>query len=296
MLDIATQIDRGLLVCPRTRQPLTMEGDRLVTRDGSHAYPFEAGVPILVADQRAHARYTEGNAGAMVQEYRSRPRTSLLRRWFQGLRRLGGDHRSPASERAFEEVIARQSANALCVSIGGGPQRAHPNLVNLNIGAFENVDVVGDAYSLPWADGCVDAIHCEAVLEHLEHPDRAVKEMFRVSKPGGEVFAATPFLQAYHAYPGHFQNFTVEGHDALFRRAGFAVVSSGACVGPTFALTDLAALYLRHYAPRRLLGRALQAAVMLLAVPFRLLDRAIHRSPAAHTLASTVFTRARRSG
>ena len=295
MLDVAAQIERGLLVCPRTHQPLTVENGRLVTRDGSHAYPFEAGVPRLVADQGAHARYTEGNAGAMVREYRSRPRTSLPRRLFQRLRRLGGDHRSPASAKAFEEVIARKSADALCVSIGGGPQRVHPNLVNLNVGAFENVDVVGDAYSLPWADGCVDAIHCEAVLEHLERPDRAVEEMFRVLEPGGEVFAATPFLQAYHAYPGHFQNFTAEGHDALFRRAGFEVVASGACVGPTFALTDLMALYTRLYVPSHLLGRLLQAAVLLLASPFRLLDRAIHRAPDAHVLASTVFTRARKA-
>jgi predicted SAM-dependent methyltransferase len=35
-------------------------------------------------------------------------------------------------------------------------------------GPFANVDVVADAYALPYATGSVDAVHCEAVLEHLE--------------------------------------------------------------------------------------------------------------------------------
>ena len=109
----------------------------------------------------------------------------------------------------------------------------------MNIGLFANVDVVADGYRLPYCDESVDACHCEAVLEHLEDPARAVAEMFRVLRPGGSVFAATPFLQVFHAYPDHFQNFTVEGHRRLFERAGFTVLSAGPCVGPTFAIADL---------------------------------------------------------
>ena len=58
--------------------------------------------------------------------------------------------------------------------------REHPSLVNVNIGPFPNVDVVADAHHLPYADASVDAIFCEAVLEHLAQPHEAVKEMFRV--------------------------------------------------------------------------------------------------------------------
>jgi ubiquinone/menaquinone biosynthesis C-methylase UbiE len=76
----------------------------------------------------------------------------------------------------------------------------------------------------------VAGLHCEAVLEHLEFPDVAVGEMFRVLRPGGLVFAATPFLQSYHGYPDHFQNFTLHGHQRLFERAGFSILQSGTCV------------------------------------------------------------------
>lgn len=293
MLDIPTQIERGLLVCPRTRQRLRIEGSRLITQDGLLSYPYEDGVPVLVDDPVRHGGYRAGAGEAMYSEYRSRG-SGFLRRAFRRLRESGGDHRSPAAATAFEEVVGRRRREELCVSVGGGPRRVHPNLVNLNLDRFENVDVVGDAYALPYADASVDAVHCEAVLEHLEFPDRAVAEMYRVLRPGGEVFAATPFLQAYHAYPRHYQNFTREGHDRLFERAGFEVVSSGACVGPTFALTDLTALYLRHYAPTALLGKALQAFATTIGLALRPIDRWLHLSAHAHVLASTVFARLRK--
>jgi SAM-dependent methyltransferase len=140
----------------------------------------------------------------------------------------------------------------------------------------------------------VDAIHCEAVLEHLERPDDAVAEMWRVLRESGEVFAATPFLQAFHAYPNHFQNFTAVGHRRLFERAGFEVRAAGTCVGPTFALLDLAAVYLRAFVPTWFLSRTLWASARLLLVPARALDRRLERSTDAHVLASTVFAHLRK--
>ena len=128
--------------------------------------------------------------------------------------------------------------------------REHPSLVNVNIGPFPNVDVVADAHHLPYADASVDAIFCEAVLEHLAQPHEAVKEMFRVCRSGASVYANTPFMQAYHGYPNHFQNFTLSGHEQLFANAGFHVRESGTAVGPVFTLFDLGARFISEYSPR----------------------------------------------
>lgn len=230
----------------------------------------------------------------MAEEYlRSRPPSRVLAA-IDRFVRARGDHRSPGSVAAFDQVIAQAPDGALCVSIGGGPTRIHPRLINLNIAPFVNVDVVGTAYALPWADGAVDRIHVEAVLEHLEHPETAVAEMHRVLRPGGEVFAATPFLQGFHAYPNHFQNFTRVGHDRLFERAGFEVVDSGACVGPVFALTDLVASFFRHHLPGRVLSRGLERLTLLASLLVRPLDRLLHRKPGADLLASSVYARLRK--
>lgn len=288
MLSVLDQIAQGRLVSPRSHRSLRVEGEWLVSEEGE-AFPFLGGVPRLLPDAARQQAYRAEAEGRMIAEYAGAPaRRSLLRR-VDALLASASDHRSADSIAAFDRVARRGEGGGLCLSIGGGPRRIDPRLVNLNLDAFENVDVVADAYALPYADDSVDAIHCEAVLEHLEHPENAVREMFRVLPRGGEVFAATPFLQAFHAYPNHFQNFTLEGHDRLFRRHGFEVLASGACVGPTFALTDLAIRYVRDVLPAGRLGRALAKIAGIGALLVRPLDRRLLRRPQAHFLASTVY-------
>lgn len=70
-----------------------------------------------------------------------------------------------------------------------------------------NPDIVGDIHDLPLEDNSIDAIICNAVLEHVEEPQKAVKEMYRVLKPGGYCFIYTPFLFYYHAMPGYYKDF-----------------------------------------------------------------------------------------
>jgi SAM-dependent methyltransferase len=137
-------------------------------------------------------------------------------------------------------------------------------------------------------------VHCEAVLEHLEFPGDAVAEMFRVLRPGGIVYAATPFLQPYHGYPDHYQNFTLRGHTRLFERAGFTLLDAGACVGPTFALIDLAANYARELTPTRLLSRGLEKIVRAAGGAVRLLDLRLRHHANAEKLSSSTFVLARR--
>jgi SAM-dependent methyltransferase len=211
------------------------------------------------------------------------------------LAKLSGDHRSAASGVALWRVMETSGKSLACISIGGGPTRAHPRLKNLNLELLPNVDIVADAHLLPFRGGSLSAIHCEAVLEHLEYPDVAVGEMWRVLEPGGQIFAATPFLQAFHGYPSHYQNFTLVGHRRLFERAGFEVLDAGVCVGPTVALTDLAFEYLRELGPGPVVRRFLAWGVRLLLFPLRLVDRRANRRPNAHTVASTTFVHGRKS-
>lgn len=294
MLPIPEQLTQGRLVCPVSRQRLLASGEGLVTIDGERTYPVRGGVPILIADVEGQARYRQEAEGRMYEEYLpSRP--SWAKRVLAPLIKPRNDYRSSAADKAFLAVTAAQPPDSLCLSIGGGPGRPHESLTNLNIDLFPNVDVVGDAYALPYADGSVDAVHCEAVLEHLAEPARALAEMRRVLRPGGLGYFATPFLQAYHAYPNHYQNYTLEGHNHLLRSGGFRVLDAGTCVGPTFMILDLLSLYLRHCIPSKPLARAASAATLLLTRPLRPLDRWINRTPQASVLASTVYALAERS-
>src|SRR6478672_3807872 len=46
-------------------------------------------------------------------------------------------------------------------------------------------DIVGDIHNLPFADESIDAVICLAVLEHVEDPIKAMKEIYRVLKKDG---------------------------------------------------------------------------------------------------------------
>ena len=46
---------------------------------------------------------------------------------------------------------------------------------------------VGDVYALPFADGSFDVVHAHQLLQHLTDPIAALRELKRVTRPGGIV-------------------------------------------------------------------------------------------------------------
>lgn len=203
--------------------------------------------------------------------------------------RFRQDYRTEACRAAAARVLAICDAGGRVLGLGGGPLSVHAKIINLNIEAFENVALVGDAHKLPLASDSIDGVHCEAVFEHLRDPADAAAEMFRVMKPGALAYVCTPFMQAYHGYPSHFQNFTLAGHRHLFERAGFEVLEAGIGVGPSEAISGAVASFLSLYAPRlvRWPLRAMWFGFSTLFV--RPLDHWLGQRENAHMLASTTY-------
>lgn len=54
------------------------------------------------------------------------------------------------------------------------------------------VFMMGDAYRLPFRDGAFDAVICSEVLEHLHQYPKALAEIMRVLKPGGDFVPTVP--------------------------------------------------------------------------------------------------------
>jgi uncharacterized protein YbaR (Trm112 family)/SAM-dependent methyltransferase len=295
IMEVIHQIEQGIIVCPVTGERLRMteKSDWLVTVSGTRQYPVTPqGVPVLLpSSQRVEVDIRSSER--MLREY-SPQYLAGRHRWFNRLKAfLTQDYRSPDSRRAFEATFAGLTEADVCLSVGGGPQRPHPLLTNLNIAPFPNVDVVGDAHLLPYAPESIQAIYCDAVLEHLPDPGTAVKEMYRVSKRGRKAYVSTPFLQAYHGYPHHYQNFTLTGHQSLFNRQGFSIEAAGTCVGPTWVVVNMVGTYIRSYFPVPL-NYVLGKLWGLFGVLVRPLDVFVNRHEQAYVMASTTYLVARK--
>lgn len=121
------------------------------------------------------------------------------------------------------EAMLRDHPGGLFLDCGAGLRHTlHPNVVNYEIVPYSSTDVVGVGEKLPFADATFDGVLSVAVLEHVRDPFRCAAELTRVLKPGGELFAAVPFLQPLHGYPHHYYNMTRDGLRNLF--AGLEVV------------------------------------------------------------------------
>jgi len=55
--------------------------------------------------------------------------------------------------------------------------------------------------ALPYADGTFDAVFMHAVLQHVDEPERVVRELFRVMKPGGVIGVADADFDGFIHWP-----------------------------------------------------------------------------------------------
>jgi SAM-dependent methyltransferase len=92
----------------------------------------------------------------------------------------------------------------------------YSNVVNFEIAPYDTTDVLGVGEHLPFKDNSFDFVISVAVLEHVRNPAKCASELYRVLRPGGEMFVAVPFLQPYHGYPHHYYNMTKPGLRNLF--------------------------------------------------------------------------------
>ena len=87
------------------------------------------------------------------------------------------------------------------------------------------------AEQLPFADGAYDMIQCMEVLEHLQHPERALAEFHRVARKGAHLIISVPHPPEWFRNEGH----VVEGYRAseirkLMNDAGWRVVHVECCM------------------------------------------------------------------
>jgi SAM-dependent methyltransferase len=101
---------------------------------------------------------------------------------------------------------------------------------------------VGDVRDLPFADGSFDAVYSMGTIEHFDDTARAVREIWRVLRPGGRAIIGVPnrhdpflrpllatLLQALGLYGyGYEKSYSRKSLRRMLQRAGFTVAAETA--------------------------------------------------------------------
>ena len=124
-------------------------------------------------------------------------------------------------------LVEHDGLSKTCLAISGSSRLASV----LGLKAARIVDAHYPEHtmlSLGFPDAAFDFCVSDQVLEHVEgNPFDAVRESFRVVRPGGFVVHTTCLLNPVHREPGDFWRFTPEALALLCRRAGGTVIEVG---------------------------------------------------------------------
>jgi SAM-dependent methyltransferase len=284
----AAAIDTLPLQCVYCRADLApvLSEDRLLCTSPrcGREYPILDGTPVILHDERSVFRtdefvaaprttYAGGQVWAkriaawLPSNSRNVCRTGALRRLAELLRPV---------DRPRVLVVGKGDGGLAYGEVGELPD---VQIVEVDVSLEGRPALVCDGHDLPFPAENFDLVICEAVLEHVFDPVRCVAEIHRVLRPGGLVFATTPFMQQVHMGPYDFMRFTRSGHRALFGR--FDEIDCGIATGPASVLVWSVEYFALSWFKGVAVRRFVKGATRLLFGWLTLLDAVLARRPAA---------------
>jgi SAM-dependent methyltransferase len=171
------------------------------------------------------------------------------------------------ARRAHEELGPYRLLDIGCGQKPYAPLFAPYASAYVGVDPVENphAELRGTIEDLPVEDGAYDVVLCSQVLEHCDDPAQAVRELARVTAPGGRVLLSTHGVMMYHPSPADYWRWTHAGLERLFRtNADWASVTVMPASGTTACIAMLISLSVDLLAQRlhaRRLTRPLVAGI-----------------------------------
>jgi SAM-dependent methyltransferase len=179
----------------------------------------------------------------------------------------------------------------LSLNIGSSEKFVYPRTVNLDIGPYKNVDIIADGKDLPFKDDVFELVIIDNVFEHVDEPEKIIKEAYRVLKKNGRIHVVIPFVYVFHGSPDDYGRYTLHGLRKRLELAGFKIEKSGLYAGPSSTISQMLRYYLAllfSFNNDFLFSAGLNFFGWL-TFPIKYFDKILIRYKKAHLMGSVVY-------
>lgn len=201
-----------------------------------------------------------------------------------------------AYRKSTKRLLRKYDREHVILNIGSGPTyfNNRQDIINVDFYQYNEVDIVADITDLPIKDGKIDFIINIAVLEHVEKSHAAIREMFRILKPGGEVLCYVPFIVPFHGAPQDFHRWTRLGMEKLFSK--FEILEIGIGCGPTSGLLWIFQEWIAILFSfgSKILHDVILLLLLIVTMPLKVIDIILVKFPHAEKIASGFYIIARK--
>lgn len=231
-----------LIQCPSCNSKVKFNSEiKCINKDCEMVFPVVDGVPILFDPEKSIFKVED-----LVRNKDTYLRST--RNWFIRVvdsltPNISVNIKANRNFKKLSEHLLRKSENPKVLVLGGGIlgkgigkllSNSSINILETDIVIAPRTMVSVDAHCIPFKNDSFDCVIAQAMLEHVVDPYLCVKEIHRVLRCDGLVYAETAFMQQVHGGRYDFTRFTRLGHRRLF--AGFDEIESGAVCGTAMAL------------------------------------------------------------
>ena len=214
--------------------------------------PAEGG-PLNEILERAEQEIPEAAQDQAARRRVVRKRLDKMRAFFDSVAgRLGKDYVPGQSWKSVAQALLRLMPPMTIADLGAGEgtfalllaQRAEKVIAvdtsakMIDVGrdharrhGVKNIEFrIGDMEDLPIAHAEVDLVFFSQSLHHALHPDRAVKEAFRILAPGGRIVLLDllkhRFEEARELYADEWLGFSEAEIESMLEKAGFTAIQT----------------------------------------------------------------------
>ncbi len=189
--------------------------------------------------------------------------------------------------KSFYKFIEENTSKfSISVNFGSGCYDLSENVSNVDIFPYQNVDLTCNIERIPFQSQSVDTIICTAVLEHIDNPEKAISEFYRVLKNNGKIYLNLPFIAGYHASPQDFFRITEEGLKKLMKdfREIEILINGGPVSGFLWIFQEWIAILLSF--GNETLYKVILFLTMIFTFPLKFLDIILRHHPKAKNISS----------